>query len=72
VTFAGTGAQSLTVVNDTTLTAVTPVAFQAGTAQVVVTTPGGTAITTYQYSGTATSARPAQDEALRRTELRRR
>ncbi|HXE63841.1 MAG TPA: IPT/TIG domain-containing protein [Bryobacteraceae bacterium] len=74
VTFAGVAAQSFTVVNDTTITAVTPVAFQAGTAQVVVTTPGGTANTNYQYSATATSARPAQREVPRRAApaLRRR
>jgi uncharacterized protein (TIGR03437 family) len=74
VTFAGANAQSFTVVNDTTLTAVSPVAFLAGTAQIVVTTPGGTASTSFQYSATATSARASQIEDLRRAApaLRRR
>ncbi len=49
VTFAGTNAKSYTIVNDTTITAVTPVAFIAGTAQVAVTTPGGVVTGTYTY-----------------------
>jgi uncharacterized protein (TIGR03437 family) len=73
VTFGGTDAQSFKVVNDTTITAVTP-ASQATAAQVVVTTGGGTASTSFQYSSTATSARPGNLERLRRAEptLRRR
>ena len=66
VTFSGGNAQSFTVVNDTTVTAVTPAVLQAFSASVVVATPGGTASTTYQYSATATSARPSAGETLRR------
>jgi len=72
VTFSGVNAQSFTVVNDTTITAVTPAVLQAFSASVVVTTPGGTASTTYQYSTTATSARPAQGEDVRRAAALRR
>ena len=50
VTFAGTPAQSFKVVGDTTITAVTPVAFEAGTAQVAITTPGGVVTGSYAYS----------------------
>jgi hypothetical protein len=67
VTFAGTNAQSFTVVNDTTVTAVTPVAYQAGTAQVIVTTPGGTVTGSFSYSSTATSERPGGPIARKRT-----
>ena len=52
VSFAGTAAQSFTVVNDTTITAVSPVAFEAGLAQVDVTTPGGVVFGYYSYVGT--------------------
>lgn len=72
VTFSGVNAQSFTVVNDTTITAVTPAVLQAFSASVVVTTPGGTASTTFQYSSTATSARPAQGEDIRRAAVLRR
>ncbi len=50
VTIGGTAAMGVTVVNDTTITATTP-AGSAGTASVVVTTPGGsnTANTLYTY-----------------------
>ncbi|MGE4254461.1 MAG: IPT/TIG domain-containing protein [Xanthobacteraceae bacterium] len=41
VMFGGTAATSLTVVNDTTITATTP-AHAAGTVDVAITTPGGT------------------------------
>jgi len=41
VTFGGTAATGVTVVNATTITAVTP-AHAAGVVDVVVTTPGGT------------------------------
>ncbi len=56
VTFAGTNATSFTVVNDTTITAITPMAFEAGLAQVDVTTPGGVVFGYYTYSATATSS----------------
>jgi uncharacterized protein (TIGR03437 family) len=57
VTFAGTNAQSFKVVNDTTVTAVSPVAFEGGVAQVNVTTPGGVVSGTFTYSASATSVR---------------
>jgi len=67
VTFAGTNATSFTVVNDTTITAVTPVAFEAGLAQVDVTTPGGVVFGYYTYSATATSSeRPGGLPVIRR------
>jgi hypothetical protein len=60
VTFAGTPAQSttafpagFTVVNDTTIMAVSPMAFFAGLAQVNVTTPGGVVYGYFTY-GTLT------------------
>jgi hypothetical protein len=55
VTFAGTNAQSFTVLSDTTITAVSPKAFEAGLAQVDVTTPGGVVYGYFTYSGTGTS-----------------
>jgi len=55
VTFAGTNAQSFTIVNDTTITAVSPVAFEAGLAQVDVATPGGVVFGYFTYAGTATA-----------------
>ena len=61
VTFAGVNAQSFTVVNDTTITAVTPMAFEAGLAQVDVTTPGGVVFGYYNYvAGGTTSVRPVR------------
>jgi uncharacterized protein (TIGR03437 family) len=74
VTFGGVQAQSFSVVNDTTITAVTPGVLQPFSAPVVVTTPGGTASTTFQYSSAASSARPAPRTVLRRAvpALRRR
>lgn len=56
VTFAGTNATSFAVVNDTTITAVTPMAFEPGLAQVDVTTPGGVVFGYYTYAGTAAAA----------------
>ncbi|WP_161492852.1 putative Ig domain-containing protein [Pseudomonas putida] len=49
VTIGGTAATSVTVVNATTITATTP-AHAAGTVNVTVTTPGGTATLTNAYS----------------------
>jgi hypothetical protein len=67
VTFAGTNATSFNVVNDTTITAVTPMAFEAGLAQVDVTTPGGVVFGYYTYSGTASaSERPGGKPVIRR------
>ena len=48
VTFGGVPAASFTVVNATTITAVTP-AHAAGTFDIAVATPGGTATTAYTY-----------------------
>jgi uncharacterized protein (TIGR03437 family) len=67
VTFAGTNATSFTVVNDTTITAITPMAFEAGLAQVDVTTPGGVVFGYYTYSATAASSeRPGGVPVIRR------
>ena len=55
VTFAGVGAQKFTVVNDTTITAVSPVAFEPGLAQVNVVTPGGTVFGYYTYTANPTA-----------------
>src|SRR6185312_11463249 len=66
VTFAGVNAQSFAVVNDTTITVVTPPVLQGFSAAVVVTAPGGTASTTFQYSATAASVRPAPRAVERR------
>ncbi len=51
VTFAGANAQSYKVVSDTTITAVSPVAFENGLAQVDVTTPGGVVYGYFTYTG---------------------
>ena len=67
VTFAGTNATSFTVVNDTTITAITPVAFEGGLAQVNVTTPGGVVFGYYTYSATPTpNERPGSRPVIRR------
>jgi uncharacterized protein (TIGR03437 family) len=55
VTFAGVNAQNFTVVNDTTITAVSPVAFEPGLAQVNVTTPGGIVFGYYTYTANPTA-----------------
>jgi hypothetical protein len=60
VTFAGVNAQSFTIVNDTTITAVSPVAFESGLAQVDVTTPGGVVFGYFTY-GTPGAARPGSE-----------
>jgi CSLREA domain-containing protein len=61
VTIGGTAATNFTVVNDSTITVTTP-AHAAGTASVVVTTPGGTnatnALFTYAAAPTVTSISP--------------
>ncbi|WP_345718612.1 IPT/TIG domain-containing protein [Kineosporia mesophila] len=58
VTFGTTGATSFTVVNDTTVTAVTPSVAQAGDRSVRVVAPGGTSpvtpAATYTYVATPT------------------
>src|SRR6185437_11311614 len=65
VTFADVNAASFHVVDDNTLTAVTPKAFEAGLAQVDITTPGGVVLGYYTYSATATaSERPASSRAV--------
>jgi hypothetical protein len=64
VTFAGVNAQSFTVVNDTTIIAVSPVAFESGLAQVDVTTPGGVVFGYFTY-GSTSAARPATDRQTR-------
>ena len=67
VTFAGTNATSFTVVNDTTITAISPMAFEAGLAQVDVTTPGGVVFGYYTYSATASASdRPGSKPVIRR------
>ena len=64
VTFAGVNAQSFTVVNDTTIIAGSPVAFESGLAQVDVTTPGGVVFGYFTY-GSTSAARPATDRQTR-------
>ncbi|PKG33493.1 IPT/TIG domain-containing protein [Methanoregula sp.] len=55
VTFDGTAATEFTVVSDTSITATTP-AHAAGSVDIVVTTPGGSATGTYTYEVTVIPA----------------
>ncbi len=64
VTFAGVNAQSFKVLSDTTITAVTPVAFESGLAQVDITTPGGVVIGYYTYGTPGASVRRSAGEAV--------
>ncbi len=65
VTFAGVAAASFTVVNDSTITAVSPVAFESGLAQVDVTTPGGVVYGYFTYVATGgTAVRPGGGGSL--------
>jgi len=52
ITFGGTAVTSFTVVNSTTITAVTPAFASTGAVNIVVTTPGGTATGTGVYTYT--------------------
>ncbi|MCG6204084.1 putative Ig domain-containing protein [Rhodopseudomonas sp. HC1] len=67
VTFGGSAATSITVVNATTITAITP-AHAAGSVDVVVTTPAGSATATGLYSyvsnPTITSVTPGSGPGL--------
>lgn len=56
VSFAGVSALNITVVNDSTITCYTPVAFENGLAQVDVYTPGGVVYGYYTYGTAATAA----------------
>lgn len=65
VTFAGVAAKSFTVVNDSTITAVSPVAFESGLAQVDVTTPGGVVFGYFTYVASGgSSIRPGTGGSL--------
>lgn len=66
VSFAGVSAQKITIVNDTTITCYTPVAFENGLAQVDVTTPGGLVYGYFTYGTASTSVRPAAAAARSR------
>ena len=52
VTFGGAAATSFTVVSDTSITATTP-AGAAGSANIIITAPAGTATGTYTYTASA-------------------